>query len=121
MSTATPPPLLQKAGKDPANELKSASQVFWLYAFFIGLSLGIVATFSESKPDNVGMAILSCLVVYLLLLVFAGILLFKRKKAGLYLGWTLIPFMLLSFPVGTAVGVFVIIKITNPGVKALLS
>lgn len=121
MSTATPPPLQIKVVKDPENELKSASQLYWLYAFFLGLPLGIVIALSESKPDKVGIAIFSCIGVYLLLLVFAGGLLFKRKKVGLYLGWILMPLILLSFPIGTAVGVFIIMKITKPDVKALLT
>lgn len=107
--------------KTSETELKSAAQLYWLYAFFLALPLGIVVALSESKPDRVGLILFSCLGIYLLLLVFAGVLLFKKKKAGLYLGWVLVPFILLSIPIGTIVGVFIITKITKPEVKALLA
>lgn len=106
--------------KTPETELKSAAQLYWLYSFFLALPLGIVVALAESKPDKVGIVIFSCLGVYLLLLVLAGALLYKKRKAGLFLGWALIPLILLSVPIGTAVGIFIITKITKTEVKALL-
>ncbi len=107
--------------KGPETELKSAAQLFWLYAFLLALSLGIVVALAESDFDRVGVVIFCGLGVYLLLLVLAGFLLFRRRKAGSYLGWALLPVILLSVPIGTIVGVVIITKITNPEVKALLS
>ena len=107
--------------KTSETELKSAAQLYWLYAFFLALPLAIVVALSESKPDKVGFVIFSCLGVYLVLLVLAGVMLFRKKKTGLYLGWVLMPFILLSFPIGTIVGVLIIIKVTKPEVKTLLA
>ena len=120
MTATTPTPLPKKSGKDPATELKSAAQLYWLYSFVLGLPLVGVIVLAGKKPDTTGIAIFSCLGVYFALLVLAGVLLFIRKKAGLYLGWILMPLILLSFPIGTAVGAFIITKIIKPDVRALL-
>lgn len=116
------PPVIPRAGtKAPETELKSAAQLFWLYSFFLALPIGIVVALSETKPDQLGVVLLCGSVLFLSLLITSGVLLFLKKRAGLYLGWVLVPFILLSFPIGTAVGVFIIMKITKPDVKALLT
>lgn len=121
MSDSLPPVIQQRGTKTPETELKSAAQLFWLYAFFLALPLGIVVALSETKPDQLGVVLLCGAALFLSLLVTSGVMLFLKKKAGLYLGWVLVPFILLSFPVGTAVGVFIIMKLTKPDVKALLA
>jgi hypothetical protein len=121
MSTATQPPIIAPTGKDPAIELKSAAQLYWLYAFFLAVPLGIVVATLEQKPDSLGITLMAGVGVYLALLTLAGFLLFKKKKAGLYFGWSVLPLILLSIPIGTAMGIFIISKITKPDVKALLA
>lgn len=111
-----PPPLPKSA----STELKNAAQLYWLYAFFLAVPLGIVLAVSESKPDSFAVTFVLCFAVYLTLLAIAGGLLYAKRKAGLYLGWGLMPLILLSFPIGTAVGVFIISKLRLPGVKSLL-
>jgi hypothetical protein len=105
--------------KEPATELKSAAQLYWLYSFSIALPMVIVIALSGKPSDPVSVTICSCFTFYILLLVLAGYLLFKRRKAGLFLGWILMPLILLAFPIGTALGVFIITKITRPDVRAL--
>jgi hypothetical protein len=106
--------------KDPATELKSAAQLYWLYSFCIALPFIIVIGVSAKTPDSVGIVLFSCVLLYILLLVFAGFLLFKRKKTGLFLGWMLIPLILIAFPIGTIFGIFIITKIVKADVRALL-
>src|ERR1700722_1062556 len=115
----SPPP--KQTGKDPNTELKSAAQLYWLYAFCLALPMAIVLALSQKKPDSVAITIFSCFGIYLLLLIIAGILLFKKKKYGLYLGWILTPLILLSFPIGTVFGIFIITKIVKKEVRALLT
>lgn len=106
--------------KEPAAELKSAAQLYWLYSFSLALPMVIVIALSGKPSDSVAVTLLSCVAFYIFLLVLAGFLLFKRKKMGLFLGWILIPLILLAFPIGTAFGVFIITKIVKPDVRALL-
>jgi hypothetical protein len=72
-------------------------------------------------PDKWIWVIFTCLWGYPVLLFVAGILLLERKKAGLYLSWVLMPLILLSIPIGTLIGIFIINKITKPEIKALLT
>ena len=81
----------------------------------------IVIALSHKAPDMVGIMILSIFAVLILLFVLAGFLLFKRKRAGLYLGWILMPLILLAFPIGTGFGIFIITKIVKADVRALLT
>ena len=109
-----------KTSKDPVTELKSAAQLYWIYSFFLGFPLTIVVVLSHQEPNATGFAFLLFFAVLIMLLVLAGGLLFKRKKLGLYLGWLLMPFILIAFPIGTALGFFIISKLVKTEVKALL-
>jgi hypothetical protein len=106
--------------KDPATELKSLAQLYWLYSFCLALPMAIVLALSGKSTDSVRVAIFACFGVYILLLVIAGFLFFKRKKVALILGWILIPLVLLAFPIGTVFGIIIITKIVKSDVRALL-
>lgn len=78
----------------------------------------IALSFSEFTATGIGFTLFFAL--YILLLIVAGLLLVKRKKTGLLLGWVLMPLILIAFPIGTIIGIFIITKITKTDVKALL-
>jgi uncharacterized protein YneF (UPF0154 family) len=44
-----------------------------------------------------------------------------KIRLGLYLGWLLMPLILVGFPIGTAIGAFIISKLLKADVKALLT
>lgn len=121
MSTNVPPLISTPNAKDPSTELKSAAQLYLLYAFTIGLPWGIVIGMSDRKPDNLGVAIASCVGAYIFLVALTGTLLLMRKRVGLYRGWVIMPLILISVPIGTLIGAFIILKMNNPKVKALLT
>ena len=100
--------------------LKNAGQVLLVYAFFVTLAVGVGLALSGGETDGLGKAIAGALCALIFLLVLAGTLILKRRRAGVILWWILSPMILLSFPVGTATGVYVIVSLAKPESKQAL-
>lgn len=122
MSCAGPPPLSQQQRGDALanNDLKNAAQVMFLYAFFLALPAAIVVAMSTRMPDKYGIIMMLLVGLCVGFLVAAGVLLMKRRKAGLILTWVAMPLMLLAFPIGTFAGAYVLAKLGKQGVRGLL-
>lgn len=97
--------------------LKNAGQVLMVYAFFLALPIGIVVAISKGEIDQLGWTILGAICLLLVLLVVSGVLILKRRRAGIVLWWFVSPLVLLSFPIGTAAGVYVIVSLCKPEAK----
>jgi hypothetical protein len=116
------PPIIPKAPtKDPEKELLSAAQICWLYALLPAIPIAFILTVGDFRRlDPIGAKIISALAVYSVLLVLSGTLLYKRNKAGFYLGILLMVIMVIQIPIGTVAGFLLGSKLNNPDVKALL-
>jgi uncharacterized membrane protein len=111
----------QNSKRNPETELKSAAQLYWIYAFFMALPITIIIAISNTKPTASGREFECIFAAFIMLLVLNGVLLFMKIRLGLYLGWLLMPLILVGFPIGTAIGAFIISKLLKADVKALLT
>lgn len=113
--------LRKSSSKDPAKELLSAAQICWLYALLPAIPvIFIVAVGDFHRLDPIGTAIVYGAIVYSVLLLMSGTLLYRGKKAGRYVGLVLMVVMLIQIPIGTIAGLLLASNSIDPDVKALL-
>ena len=94
--------------------LKNAGQALLVYAFFLGLPVSIMMAIAHGEIDRLGWTILAVISLLIVLLIVAGLLILNRYRGGITLWWIVSPLVLLSFPIGTAVGAYVITCILKP-------
>jgi hypothetical protein len=87
----------------------------------MALPITIIIAISNTKPTASGREFECIFAAFIMLLVLNGVLLFMKIRLGLYLGWLLMPLILVGFPIGTAIGAFIISKLLKADVKALLT
>ncbi len=104
----------------PAN-LKSAANCLIAVGFFYLLIISLVVFLSEHSLDTFGKIFAGSFSALGLLLWLSAFLLYRCNKVGQWLWWICSPFVLLQFPIGTALGAFAYVYLSKPDSKAALS
>ncbi|MFK5921006.1 MAG: hypothetical protein QM496_02410 [Verrucomicrobiota bacterium] len=101
--------------------LKSAANCLIAIGFLYVLMISLIVGMSDHTPDTFGKVFGGCFLGLGLLLWIAAFLLYRQNKAGKYIWWICSPLVLLQFPIGTALGVYVFVYLNKPESKAALA
>jgi hypothetical protein len=137
---SAPPPCAPPPRKGDAEQLDLLAMLFYAYAAFVGFGalvfggvalMGLAAVLAqqrqpaEAAPQILGVVFLIVFAAAALLfaakvvvMVLAGSAI--RRRTGYVLAMVGACMALINFPIGTALGIFAIITLQKPAVKALL-
>ena len=104
----------------PAN-LKSAANCLIAVGFFYLLIIALILLLAEHSLDAFGRIFAVGLSTLGILLWLSAFLLYRCNKVGKWIWWACSPFVLLQFPIGTALGVSAYAYLNKPDSKAALS
>jgi hypothetical protein len=104
----------------PAN-LKSAANCLIAVGFFYLLIVCLVIFLADHAPDAFGKIFAGAILGLGCLLWLSAFLLYRCNRFGKWIWWVCSPFVLLQFPIGTALGVFTYVYLNKPDSRAALS